>query len=350
MNKVINVDKNKYIFDKYSKFRSDKVSHKKDDDVLIFFIGNDETFSGHVKSIFYIKSSVDNGNKIHIFGIEKYSKLNSFVWDYIKSLNKKKRKLIKITFLDINLLKNIFDFKQKRAGLWGVENYFFTFNIWLIINKPYNNLHLFHTDVVLFKKLESSWLKENTLATPVGMIYIGRKDTEEERNFINNFCNILPGNFGLDLEMIEKYKKYHFHNTGLLSMGSKAVDYYSNWIKDNMSLLINNFKYTKFAEQEFLTIFSILTKYDLEIKNTSKFQSKISTNDVLFSHLDHGVKRQIMNLIAPDFVNDWSPILIKKISKIMVDIEKFIDCRNKKVDKNKFFFLLLWQKYWKNKL
>lgn len=132
MEEIINLGKNKKILFNNDNNSLDNLSknhehHRYMDDVLCFFIGNDESFAGLVNSIIYINSATNLRNKIHIFGISGFEKINSFVKDYIRHLSRSKRKLVKFTIIDRDALKAILDLKQNRAGK-KLNNYYFVFN------------------------------------------------------------------------------------------------------------------------------------------------------------------------------------------------------------------------------
>lgn len=93
---------------------------------------------------------------------------------------------------------------------------------------------------------------------------------------------------------------------------------------------MNSFRFTKYAEQEYLTVFKILKLNNDNVIDTTQFESKIIKKS--FIHLDLGyiLKGKVFNLLdfEDDVDNKSEPFKILK--KELDRIEKFLKRNNKK--------------------
>lgn len=282
--------------------------HNFDDKVYCFFIGNGPEFTDLISSVFYIKSFLKMKQKIHIFGIQGQNVNNNFVLQYLNSIiESEKRDLIRVTFFDLNF-NGEKAFGQKRALLWGSENYFYKFNEYLIIKNLYREKFILHTDTILINpKIHEQF--SNSISSIIGGIYRGWKDAIGKENY-ENYIYKIPEKFGLNSkEQKIQYEYFHFLNTGFLYIDQEISEQYKFFLIENKDYISRYFFMTRFAEQEFLTIFRI--KNNIKIHNT--IQNEASThgnklyknqrNDISKNtshiHIDGAMKPWILNLNDP---------------------------------------------------
>lgn len=307
-----------------------KKKHKYDDKVYCFFIENGVEWSYYISSIIYISSFVRKGEKIHIFALDQNKKLNYFVQLYISSLNKKLQNNIIFTVLEKKFFDQYNFGKQKRGGKWR-ENYFFVFNFYLVTNDIYKELYLLHLDTILVNGKLNNFTKSD-IVTTIGPMWINNDDIENP-SFYKNYAIAFPKYFNLTTkEELYSYYNNHCSNTGFLYMNNKTKKRYSNFLQPDM--IKKTFNLTKYAEQEYLTIFWHLNK-DISVKNNFLNEAKIMredrniTEETSHIHFDHETKSKLLSTLNPLAIND--EIFDKKLlSTIYLErefrkVRKFLD-------------------------
>lgn len=307
-----------------------KNKHNYNDKVYCFFVENGVEWTYYISSIIYISSFVEKGEKIHIFALEENKKLNDFVQLYIKSLSKELQNNIIFTVLKEELFDKYNFGKQKRGGKWR-KNYFFVFNFYLVTNDFYKDLYLLHLDTILVNG-ELNNFTSSDVVTTIGPMWIN-KDNIERPSFYKKYAIDFPKYFNLTTKVeLDSYYNNHCNNTGFLYINNKTKKRYSDFLQPDM--IKKTFKLTKYAEQEYLTIFLHLNK-DISVKNNylneaiMMREDRNITEETSHIHLDHETKFNLLTTLDPISINN--EIFDKKLlsslylEKEFQKVRKFLD-------------------------